>query len=197
MTTRRVRKPSPVIVATRFGASPLARLAAAPLSEWPLGLVQRLDSLSALGVGVQPSGPSRDIPGELATLTHAMRLAVDPSGAPSAQIRRICAFIRAHYAERISLEVAAALVGRNPTYIATIFRRLTGMTIHRYQIRVRMRRAATLLRQSEKVEAVTLLVGYRCKKNFYRQFETTFGVTPGQYKATHLRGRARSRFIAD
>ena len=51
-----------------------------------------------------------------------------------------------------------------------------------------MRRVAMLLRRSEKVEAVMLQVGYRGKKNFYRQFEIAFGVTPGQYKAIHARG---------
>jgi transcriptional regulator GlxA family with amidase domain len=29
-----------------------------------------------------------------------------------------------------------------------------------------------------KVEAVSLLVGYRSKKNFYRQFKRRFGTTP-------------------
>lgn len=52
-----------------------------------------------------------------------------------------------------------------------------------------MRRAAMLLRQSEKVEAVMLQVGYRGKKNFYRQFDIAFGVTPGRHKAIRARGR--------
>jgi AraC-like DNA-binding protein len=155
--------------------------------------VQRLDSLSKLRVGGQSTELARDIspgPG-----TRVTRFTPEADGAPSSHIRRICAFIRTHYAEPISLQVAAGLAGRNATYIATMFRRQTGMTIHRYQIRVRMRRAATLLRQSEKVEAVMLLVGYRCKKNFYRQFEMTFGVTPGQYKTRHI-GRRRRAALA-
>ena len=107
----------------------------------------------------------------------------------SSHVRRICSFIRAHYDEPISLQILAACVGRNTAYTATLFHRQTGTTIHRYLTRIRMRRAAMLLRRSEKVEAVMLQVGYRGKKNFYRQFEMAFGVTPGQYKANHARAR--------
>ena len=97
--------------------------------------------------------------------------------------------MRAHYDEPISLDSLAACIGRNAAYTATLFHRQTGTTIHRYLTRVRMRRAAMLLRRSEKVEAVMLQVGYRGKKNFYRQFETAFGVTPGRYKASRARSR--------
>jgi AraC-like DNA-binding protein len=97
----------------------------------------------------------------------------------------IRAFLRRHYDEQISLDSLAARVDRNTSYIATLFRRGTGLTIHRYLTRIRMRRAATLLRRSEKVEVVMLVVGYRSKKNFYRQFKAAFGVTPGLYKACH------------
>lgn len=105
----------------------------------------------------------------------------------SPHVRKMCVLIRTHYDERISLESLAACVGRNAAYMATLFHRQTGTTIHRYLTRIRMRRAALLLRRSEKVEAVMLQVGYRSKKNFYRQFATAFGVTPGAYKAR--RGR--------
>jgi AraC-like DNA-binding protein len=109
----------------------------------------------------------------------------------SPHVRRVCAYIRTHYGEPISLESLAKGVGRNTAYLATLFRRETGMTIHRYLTGIRMQRAARLLRQREKVEAVMLLVGYRSKKNFYRQFAAAFGVTPGQFKANPMRPRTR------
>ena len=105
----------------------------------------------------------------------------------SHHVRRICLYIRGHYGEQISLTSLAARVGRNSEYLATLFRRETGTTIHRYLTSIRMQRAATLLRRAEKVEVVMLLVGYRSKKNFYRQFEAVFGVTPGRYKSRHSR----------
>jgi hypothetical protein len=48
--------------------------------------------------------------------------------------------------------------------------------------RVRLANAAFLVRSTMKIEAVALVVGYRSKKNFYRQFTRHFGVTPETYR---------------
>jgi AraC-like DNA-binding protein len=160
---------------SRIKATVLRRLTTAPLSEWPQALVECLDTLSAFGVSRRTAHPASPSPASVSTTR------VDAIRSP--HVRRACAYIRTHYGERISLDSLATLVGRNTAYLATLFRRQTGMTIHRYLTGIRMQRAARLLRQCEKVEAVMLLVGYRSKKNFYRQFAAAFGVTPGQYKA--------------
>ena len=44
-------------------------------------------------------------------------------------------------------------------------------------------RCATVpVRDDSAVEAVSLLVGYRSKKNFYRHFKAAVGLTPVSYK---------------
>ena len=103
----------------------------------------------------------------------------------SPEVRRIRSFINRHFRERLSLRELAAGVGRNTQYLSALFHRQTGSTVHTYLTTVRMKHAARLLRRSEKVEAVMLLVGYRSKKNFYHQFYNSFGMTPGSYKARH------------
>ena len=40
-----------------------------------------------------------------------------------------------------------------------------------------------LIRAGEKIEAISLLVGYRSKKNFYRHFKEQLGVTPTAYRS--------------
>jgi AraC-like DNA-binding protein len=155
----------------RIKANLLRRLTSAPLSQWPETLVECLDALKTLPAPAAPTSVALACPTE----NEAML---------SPHVWRICEYISTHYGDRISLESLAARVGRNTGYTATSFRRQTGITIHRYLTGIRMQRAAKLLRRREKVEAVMLLVGYRSKKNFYRQFEATFGVTPGQYKAS-------------
>jgi AraC-like DNA-binding protein len=157
---------------SRMKATVLRRLTTAPLSEWPQALAECLDTLSAFGL-------DRHRREGAASPASALRVAA----MPSPQVRRVRAYIRSHYGEPISLDSLANGVGRNSAYLATLFRRETGMTIHRYLTGVRMQHAARLLRQREKVEAVMLLVGYRSKKSFYRQFAAAFGVTPGQFKA--------------
>ena len=97
-------------------------------------------------------------------------------------VERLTHFIDENYAERLTLDVLAAAVGRSKRHVATLFRQQTGQTVHRYLTQVRVHHAAALIRQREKIEAVSLLVGYRGKKNFYRHFKQQTGVTPGVYK---------------
>jgi AraC-like DNA-binding protein len=115
----------------------------------------------------------------------SQRAQASGDGALSPAVRQIRQLIHTHYREPISLRKLADDVGRNTQYISTLFHRQTGKTVHGYLRTVRMEHAAQLLRRSEKVEAVMLLVGYRSKKNFYRQFSNNFGMTPGCYKACH------------
>jgi AraC-like DNA-binding protein len=104
-------------------------------------------------------------------------------------VERLTHFIDENYAERLTLDVLAAAVGRSKRHVATLFRQQTGQTVHRYLTQVRVDRAAALIRQHEKIDAVSLLVGYRGKKNFYLHFKQQIGVTPGVYK-TALMGLA-------
>jgi AraC-like DNA-binding protein len=100
----------------------------------------------------------------------------------SAVVEKLTQFIEEKYAERLTLDVLASAVGRSKRHVATLFRRQTGQTVHRYLTQVRVHHAAELIRQGEKIEAVSLMVGYRSKKNFYQHFKQQIGVTPVVYK---------------
>jgi AraC-like DNA-binding protein len=89
--------------------------------------------------------------------------------------------IQEMYAERLTLDTLSAAIGRQPTYLGRLFRQEEGVTVHEYVTRVRLERAATLIREGVKVEAVALIVGYRSKKNFYIQFKRRFQTTPERY----------------
>lgn len=90
--------------------------------------------------------------------------------------------IEARYRDPLTLRTIACAVQRDRAYLARLFRRATGHTLHGYLTRVRVKHATTLIAEGQKVEAVMLQVGYRSKKNFYRQFRSITGVTPGAYR---------------
>ena len=100
----------------------------------------------------------------------------------SAPVKRIAELIEEHYRDPLTLKSLAAAVGRHDHALAAMFRRERGMTVREYLTRVRIRRATDLIDAGEKIEAVTLLVGYRSKKNLYRHFKAQMGMTPGTYK---------------
>jgi AraC-like DNA-binding protein len=104
-----------------------------------------------------------------------------PSGR-TARVRRVTQFIEEHLDEQLTLDRLARVVGRHRVNLATEFRSETGLTVHQYLTRVRMVRAADLLRRGCKIDAAILLVGYFSKKNFYQHFKEQMGMTPGAFK---------------
>jgi AraC-like DNA-binding protein len=107
-------------------------------------------------------------------------------------VRRAKRIIDEQFADPLTLDRLAAGVGRSKRQLATLFQQELAMTVHEYLTRVRLRRALDLIRKEEKIEVVSLLVGYRSKKNLYRQFKMRIGVTPTAYRAAIQPSRARA-----
>jgi AraC-like DNA-binding protein len=97
-------------------------------------------------------------------------------------VQRMVDLIEKAYAERITLHTVSTAVRGVPHDLGRLFRKVTGATVHEYVTRVRLEHAAHLIAGNVKVEAVALGVGYRSKKNFYRQFARLFGVTPDAFR---------------
>ena len=97
-------------------------------------------------------------------------------------VRRMLDRIEQSYSEPITLRSLASELHRQSAYLGGMFRREVGMSVHQWLTTVRLERASVLIREGVKVEAVSLLVGYRSKKNFYRQFKRRFGTTPFEHR---------------
>lgn len=106
-----------------------------------------------------------------------------PGTRPSREVREALRLIEARYAEPLTLRTLARAIGCSREHLARRFRRETGMTVHRHLVHVRVTRAAHEVLQGDKIEAVMLGVGFRGKRNFYRQFRARFGTTPGAYRS--------------
>ncbi|MFD2333037.1 AraC family transcriptional regulator [Cohnella sp. GCM10020058] len=75
------------------------------------------------------------------------------------------------------------MCGLSRTYFHELFLRETGVTPKAYQHRLRMRRAAILLRESDlTITAVADKLGYPSIHPFTRHFGAYFGVSPMQYR---------------
>ncbi len=185
----------------------VARLEASSLEDTtallvlPTDLCAQMRVLAAWWCGSRPAASSADevahwtttSKDELLTTFQQQMTAVMgpmPHAGLSPQIEHARRFIDEHYAEPLTLDRLASATGRSKRYLVASFRQQTGVTIHSYLTSVRVRRAMDLIRQGEKAEAVSLLVGYRSKKNFYRHFKAAVGLTPVSYK-TAVRKLAR------
>ena len=96
--------------------------------------------------------------------------------------QRMVDLIESGFMDRITLNTISGALRGKPSVLARIFEAGVGVSVHEYLTRVRLAHAAYLVRSTMKIEAVALVVGYRSKKNFYRQFTRHFGVTPQTYR---------------
>jgi PAS domain S-box-containing protein len=100
-------------------------------------------------------------------------------------VQRMLDQIHQNYTQRLTLGTLANTLERQSAYLGRLFREAMGVTVHEYITRARMMFGAAQVRSGVKVEAVALDLGYRSKKNFYRQFKRRFGMTPEAYRQRH------------
>ena len=103
--------------------------------------------------------------------------------------RRVAGLIKKYidsmFANSVSVEDIAKRFGYNEDHIIRIFKSRYDITPHQYQIKLRMEHARWLLENTEmSSEQVAAAVGYADFSAFYRKFKETYGISPGQVRAT-------------
>ncbi len=106
---------------------------------------------------------------------------------PSVLVQRTRDYIQRHFSEPISLNAVADAMHVNPAYLSSIFKSERGESYSKYVLRLRMERAALLLRTHSvgKVSDIAIEVGYFSTKHFDAVFKKYYGVTPNTYRNTY------------
>lgn len=94
------------------------------------------------------------------------------------------AYLEDNYAEDVSLDGLARLVGLSPYHLARLFQTDVGMPPHAYQLQVRVARAKRLLLDGLPVSRVASVTGFFDLSHFSRHFKRHVGVSPGGYALT-------------
>lgn len=98
-------------------------------------------------------------------------------------IHRIKQYIDAHYADKLNLEKLADLIPISRSYLTALFKRSTGLTLWKYLVNVRMKKAKImLLDQNVKVYEVAHRIGYENSEHFSKLFKEYYGITPKEYR---------------
>lgn len=96
---------------------------------------------------------------------------------------RVQAYLRAHYAEDLTLAEIARSTYFTPSYLAGIYKRETGQTIFETLAQIRVDHAAGLLGDHRMpIALVSATVGYKSVDHFSRVFRRVQGVSPMQYR---------------
>ncbi|MDO7906829.1 response regulator [Paenibacillus sp. JX-17] len=134
------------------------------------------------------SGPHQDfgqVPEEVAKLRQAAagqgNECVKSSGDKAIEVA--LQYIRAHYADDLSLEKVASVVFLTPVYFSQLFKQKTGQGYKEYVISLRMEQAKRLLLNSElKLADVAEQIGYQDVRHFTQVFRKKCSVTPTEYR---------------
>jgi AraC-like DNA-binding protein len=104
-------------------------------------------------------------------------------GAPAsnAAVRRVIAYMRNEYPEKLTLERLSAHAGLTPFQLIGLFKRSVGLTPHAYLTQVRLRAALRELRRGATPTEAALAVGFYDQSAFTNHLKRSYGITPLQY----------------
>jgi AraC-like DNA-binding protein len=99
-------------------------------------------------------------------------------------------YLRANFAENISLQEVSRHIRLSPSYLSRTFKKETGLNISDYITGIRLDRAKRMLAQMIKVKDVSKQVGFDDPKYFAKRFKKSEGCTPTEYAQKNLNGGA-------
>lgn len=106
-----------------------------------------------------------------------------PSEPAELYLSRAVEYIHDNYSYQITVEGIASYIGIDRTYLYRIFQEPMGISPTRYLLKVRMTRAADLLKNPEySVTQVAASAGYRELPHFSNNFKRFFGISPMLYR---------------
>jgi AraC family transcriptional regulator len=113
------------------------------------------------------------------------------SGRPERMADRVKLLLSADPWRKWALEEIANCVGVTPVYLTDVFRRVEGIPLYRYHVRLRLVRALAVLADCDSVEALAFDLGFHSHSHFSAAFKQTFQQTPSEFKRSiHDRGIA-------
>ncbi len=118
------------------------------------------------------------------TLDYAKKVAALQCGDKNRKlVRQTRQYILEHINERITTEKLSEVLGRNRTYLCSVFKEETGLSVNEYITKIKMDEAKRLLRHSKKpLRAIAEQLGYSTQSYFQNTFKKSEGITPLEYR---------------
>ena len=159
------------------------------------GQHRRIDSLTQLRVTRLRHQLARDTTDPLQVESLALDLvshslgprSSSPSDATHGQRRladRVKVLLASDVSRRWSLAEIGAEIGTSPVYLTQVFRRVEGMPLYRYQLRLRLARALDLLATRRDVSSLAVDLGFSSHSHFTTVFRQVYGTSPTKFRRT-------------
>jgi AraC-like DNA-binding protein len=110
-----------------------------------------------------------------------------PSDATHGQRRladRVKVLLASDVSRRWTLAEIGAEIGASPVYLTQVFRRVEGMPLYRYQLRLRLARALDLLATPRDLSSLAADLGFSSHSHFTAVFRQAYGTSPTTFRRT-------------
>lgn len=97
-------------------------------------------------------------------------------------VNRTKLLLSADLARRWTLSEIAKEAGVSPVYLTQVFRKVEGMPLYRYQLRLRLARALDLLGSYDDLTVLGLDLGFSSHSHFSSSFRQAYGRTPAEFQ---------------
>lgn len=99
--------------------------------------------------------------------------------------------VREHYADKLTVAGAAALVSMSPAQFMRTFKRVAGVTLVAYLNHVRLANGCRLLRETSlTIAEIASAVGFSDQSYFDKRFKRAFGRTPMEFRLGSRRSKS-------
>lgn len=99
------------------------------------------------------------------------------------RINRVLLHIQEHMDEYLSIDELAKIACFSSFHFHRIFRAYTGESVHKYQRRIRLERAALqLFHTEESITTIALETGFETSASFAKAFKANFQKTPSEFR---------------
>lgn len=94
-------------------------------------------------------------------------------------------YIHTHFSENLTVEKIAEHAYLSPFYLSKVFKRETGISIHKYLNFIRIDKARDLLRSGLDPITAAVETGFVDQSHFTHWFKRITGVTPSVYRSAY------------
>lgn len=119
----------------------------------------------------------------LSTIIYSILYTMETESSSHSIVESIKKYIDAHYSEEITNSTLAKRFNYHPHYINTVFKQLTGETLHKYLMEYRINRSQELLLSTDmSIHQVAVACGFSSQAHFSTYFKKINDTTPQNFR---------------
>ena len=119
----------------------------------------------------------------LSTIIYSILCTVEQKNTSNTIVENIKEYIEHHYSEEITNSTLAKRFNYHPYYINTVFKQLTGDTLHKYLMKYRINRSQELLLSTDlSIQQIAATCGFNNQAHFSTYFKKLNRTTPQDFR---------------